>query len=185
MAAAWSVFALGCPQVTRRHRRCRVLIHGPIWVWVWGGVGACVRSQRSGSLACPWRFVLLLLGLICFLYNLDENSERHSLVFEGAMCTCSCLDCLVHHVCKMEELQEKDTRGFSHKGCLKVRDNRVHDLFTVGREKQVTLPQLHKHGDKHRSRQEARRSDRTYRQFAVILWCPGTCLLIQHKEKKT
>lgn len=29
-----------------------------------------------------------------------------------------------------------------------------------------------------------RQSDRTYRQLAVILWRPGTRLIIQHREKK-
>lgn len=62
----------GCPQVTRRHRRCQVLIHRPIWVWA-GGEGDWQGSCKMWRLAVNLKILLLLLCFIFFLCSLDEN----------------------------------------------------------------------------------------------------------------
>lgn len=72
-----------------------------------------------------------------------------------------------------------------HRGRLKVRDNNVHVLFTVWWKKhRLRLLHLHGNRDEHRSRQQECQSDRTYRQLAVILGRPRTCLIIQQREEE-
>lgn len=51
-------------------------------------------------------------------------------------------------------------------------------------ETEVALIHLHRNRGQTQKKTGECQSDRTYRQLAVILWRPRTCLLIQHKEKR-
>lgn len=62
VTAAGNVSAFGWSQVTRRHRRCEVLIHKSVWVWAGGeGDNARLLGLAGYASSLPLGFILLLL----------------------------------------------------------------------------------------------------------------------------
>lgn len=148
---------------------------------------ACVWCGFS---VWPWRFSVLLSSLAIWMKTKHCGAHFESIKRSlGFLNACTFFDCLLHATYKNVTVAKKkasENRGsFSlHRGRLKVRDNDVHVLFTVWWKKhRLRLLHLHGNRDEHRSRQQECQSDRTYRQLAVILGRPRTCLIIQQREE--
>ena len=188
VTAAGSGSAFGCSQVMRRHKRCWVLIHKHIWVWVIskGDIltgRACIRSRRRGLTAWESNNHRVLLGVICFFYILDGIIQA---VKKSWVCKTHALHLIAF--CML------CTSAWQQRKCFKKTDGAIlctqgswglEIAFLVHRiwGGVYTYTTTQKQGQTQKQTSKCQ-SDRTYRQLAIIFWRSRTRLLIQHKEKK-